>query len=409
MLRDQRILLGVTGGIAAYKAVQLLRNFQKGGAEVRVILTPSATRFVGLETFQALTGRQAACHMFQDETGDKDAWVRHVHWAEWADLMLIAPCTANTLAKLAHGQADNLLTTTLLSFDGPVLVCPTMDGNMYRSPAIRDNIQTLRSYDYHILEPEEGYLASGLKGKGRLPDLNKISETAEQLINTQPTDSSPSSGNLTLKNKKVVVTAGPTREYVDPVRFISNPSSGKMGVAMAIAARDLGAEVTLIHGPVSVDLPPNVSTVSITSAKELNDAVKNNRDADIFILAAAVSDFMPETTHEQKVKKSEAQTSLNLKPTPDTLEWLGKHKKEKQTLIGFAMETENLIENARQKRKQKKADWIIANSIADKNTGFATDHNQVTVVGADRQQDFEGSKWAIARDTLQFIFGETDH
>jgi phosphopantothenoylcysteine decarboxylase/phosphopantothenate--cysteine ligase len=408
MLRDHRILLGVTGGIAAYKAVQLLRDFQKSGADVRVILSPAATRFVGLETFQALTGQQAACHMFREEANDEDAWVRHVQWAEWADLMIIAPCTANTLAKIAHGQADNLLTTTLLSFDGPVLVCPTMDGNMYQSPAIRENLQQIRSYNYHILEPEEGYLASGLKGKGRLPALNKIAETAEQLLDAQTTDSSPSSPNLSLKNRKVIVTAGPTREHLDPVRFISNPSSGKMGIAMAKAARNLGADVTLIHGPVSIDLPSDVSRVSITSAQELNDAVKNHKDADIFILAAAVSDFMPETIHDQKIKKSKAETTLNLAPTPDTLEWLGKNKNDQQTLIGFAMETENLIKNARQKRKRKKADWIIANSIADKNTGFGTDHNQVTVVGGDRQQDFEGTKTSIARDVLSYIFSDTD-
>ncbi len=403
MLRDRRILLGVTGGIAAYKAVHLLREFQKTGAEVRVIMTPAATRFVGLETFQALTGQQAACHIFQEGTGDEEAWVRHVHWAEWADLFVIAPCTANSLSKMAHGLSDNLLISTLLAFDGPVLVCPTMDGNMYDSPPVQRNLEILRNDGYRVLDPEEGYLASGLEGKGRLPELGIILKEAERMLSTRANNGDNTS-KLPLKGKKVVVTAGPTREHIDPVRYISNPSSGKMGIAMAQAAQTLGAEVVLIHGPITLSPPHGLQTVPITSAHELYESIREHADADIFILAAAVSDFTPDKTYEQKVKKSEADTTIQLKSTPDSLKWLGDHKKEGQTIIGFAMETENVVENARKKREAKKADWIIANSIAGTDAGFAADHNSITVIGQNRETSLDGSKTDIALQALEFIF-----
>lgn len=394
MLSGKRIILGVTGGIAAYKAAFLLREFQKAGAEVRVTMTPSATRFVGLETFASLSGHEVAVDIFPDDPGSSD-WTRHINWGEWADLFVIAPCTANSLAKITTGISDNMLTSTVLAARCPVLICPTMDGEMYESPAVSKNLKKVQEFGYHILEPETGYLASGLEGKGRLPEIEDILEKASEIIG---------SVKGPLEGKKVVVTAGPTREHIDPVRFISNPSSGKMGVAMAEAAQSLGADVTLIHGPLSVSKPEGIHSVNITSTAELFEAVKEYKDADVIIMAAAVSDFTPTEIHRQKVKKTEGEASIGLKRTQDILAWLGDHKKEEQVLIGFAMETENLIENATSKLKKKNADWIIANSLNDKDAGFESDSNTVHLLGIDSDQKFRGAKKDIAVEILNTIF-----
>ncbi|MFD2532811.1 bifunctional phosphopantothenoylcysteine decarboxylase/phosphopantothenate--cysteine ligase CoaBC [Gracilimonas halophila] len=394
MLSGKRIILGVTGGIAAYKAAFLLREFQKAGAEVRVTMTPSATRFVGLETFASLSGHEVAVEIFPDDPGSSD-WTRHINWGEWADLFVIAPCTANTLAKITNGISDNMLTSTVLAARCPVLLCPTMDGEMYESPGVSKNIKTAQEFGYHVLEPEAGYLASGLVGKGRLPETEDIIEKASEII-----------GSIKgpLEGKKVIVTAGPTREHIDPVRFISNPSSGKMGVAMAKAAQSLGADVTLIHGPISVSKPEGIHSINITTTADLFEAVKEYRDADVIIMAAAVSDFTPTEIHQQKVKKAEGENSIGLKRTQDILAWLGEHKKEGQVLIGFAMETENLIENATSKLKKKNADWIIANSLNDKDAGFEADTNTVHLLGIDSDQEFQGPKKDIAIEILNTIF-----
>ncbi|MBD3616456.1 MAG: bifunctional phosphopantothenoylcysteine decarboxylase/phosphopantothenate--cysteine ligase CoaBC [Gracilimonas sp.] len=394
MLSGKRIILGVTGGIAAYKAAFLLREFQKAGAEVRVTMTPSATRFVGLETFASLSGHEVAVDIFPDAPGSSD-WTRHINWGEWADLYVIAPCTANTLAKITSGISDNMLTSTVLAARCPVLICPTMDGEMYDSPAVSLNLKKVQEFGYHILEPESGYLASGLDGKGRLPEIGDILEKVSEIIG---------SVKGPLEGKKVVVTAGPTREHIDPVRFISNPSSGKMGIAMAEAAQSLGADVTLIHGPLSVSKPENIHSISITSTADLFDAVKKYADADVVIMAAAVSDFSPTEIHQQKVKKTAGENSIKLKRTQDILAWLGDHKKEGQVLIGFAMETENLIENATSKLKKKNADWIIANSLNDKDAGFEADTNTVHLLGIDSDQKFQGAKKDIAIEILNTIF-----
>ena len=395
MLSGKRIILGVTGGIAAYKAVFLLREFQKAGAEVRVTMTPSATRFVGLETFASLSGHEVAIEIFPEEQESATEWTRHINWGEWADLFIIAPCTGNTLAKIANGISDNMLTSTILAARSPILICPTMDGEMYESPSVSTNLKKVKEFGYHILEPESGFLASGLDGKGRLPEFDSILEKASQII-----------GSIKgpLEGKKVVVTAGPTREFIDPVRFISNPSSGKMGFSMAKAAQRLGAEVTLIHGPVHLEEPDGIITKSIVSAEDLFNAVKEKSDADIIIMAAAVSDFTPTDTIEHKVKKDGNPSLLNLKGTTDILAWLGERKPINQTLIGFAMETENLIENATSKLKRKNADWIIANSLSDKNTGFETDTNHVFVLGNNSNTEFKGSKQEVAERVLKFIF-----
>jgi phosphopantothenoylcysteine decarboxylase/phosphopantothenate--cysteine ligase len=394
MLSGKRIILGVTGGIAAYKAAFLLREFQKAGAEVRVTMTPSATRFVGLETFASLSGHDVAVDIFPED-GESTDWTRHINWGEWADLFVIAPCTANTLAKISNGISDNMLTSTVLAARCPILICPTMDGEMYESPGVSKNLEKVSQQGYHLLEPESGYLASGLEGKGRLSEIEAILDKASEIIGFI---------NGPLEGKKVIVTAGPTREHIDPVRFISNPSSGKMGVAMAKAAQDLGADVTLIHGPLSVPVPDGLHTEKIISAADLFQAVKNYQEADVIIMAAAVSDFTPANVFDQKVKKSDGKDSIPLKKTQDILAWLGEHKNKSQTLIGFAMETEDLIKNATQKLERKNADFIIANSLSEKGSGFESDTNKVHLLSTDSDKSFEGPKQDIAIEILNTIF-----
>ncbi len=394
MLSGKRIVLGVTGGIAAYKAVFLLREFQKAGAEVRVTMTPSATRFVGLETFASLSQHEVAVEIFPDDTQSTD-WTRHINWGEWADLFVIAPCTANTLSKIASGISDNMLTSTVLAARSPILICPTMDGEMYESPTVTENLKKVQGFGYHVLEPASGFLASGLEGKGRLPEFEDILEKASEII-----------GSIEgpLKGKKVVVTAGPTREFIDPVRYISNPSSGKMGFAMAEAAKRLGAEVKLIHGSVTAPIPEGIHATSITSAAELFEAVKTQADADVIIMAAAVSDFTPSKTYSHKVKKEAGSSSIELSKTTDILAWLGENKKPDQILIGFAMETEYLVENAAKKLNKKNADWIIANSLSTEGAGFEVDTNHVHLISKDSETEFSGTKQEVAELVLGKIF-----
>jgi phosphopantothenoylcysteine decarboxylase/phosphopantothenate--cysteine ligase len=396
MLSGKRILLGVTGGIAAYKAVYLLREFQKAGADVRVIMTPSATRFIGTETFASLSRHSVAVEVFND-TDPGDSWTRHIHWGEWADLFIIAPCTANTLSKIVYGQSDNMLTSTVLAARCPVLICPTMDGEMYESAAVTENLAKARDMGFYVEEPESGYLASGLEAKGRLPEPNVILDRAAGIIKSHRIQ-----GPLT--GKKVLVSAGPTREFLDPVRFISNPSSGKMGVAMAEAARALGGDVILLHGPLLADPPDRVQSESFTSADDLFELIKKHADADVVIMAAAVSDFKPASYSAQKTKKSDHTESLDLVHTPDSLAWLGQHKNKGQILIGFAMETENLIDGARSKMKKKNLDWICANSIAEDGSGFGSDTNTIHLIGSESKETYSGSKQDVAREILKSIF-----
>ncbi|MEX0944114.1 MAG: bifunctional phosphopantothenoylcysteine decarboxylase/phosphopantothenate--cysteine ligase CoaBC [Balneolaceae bacterium] len=396
MLSGKRILLGVTGGIAAYKAVYLLREFQKAGAEVRVAMTPSATRFVGTETFASLSRHEVAVDVFNEEKPGK-SWTKHIQWGEWADLFVIAPCTANTLAKIVHGQSDNMLTTVVLSARCPILLCPTMDGEMYESPAVATNLKRTVGMGFYILEPEKGYLASGLDAVGRLPELDVILKKCDQIIENHAIQ-----GPLT--GKKVLVSAGPTREFVDPVRFISNPSSGKMGFAMAEAARMLGGNVTLLYGPVSAPIPDRFHSESFVSADDLMALVHKHHDADVIIMAAAVSDFKTAQSHAQKVKKKNVSLTLQLEKNPDILHWLGENKRENQILIGFAMETEELIQNALSKLEKKNLDWICANSVTDEESGFGSDTNKITLLGKDVEKIFSGTKREIAGQILQSIF-----
>jgi len=399
MLQNKRILLGITGGIAAYKSVFLLRELQKTGAEVRVTATAAALRFIGRETLLALTKNPVPVEIFAAGSPEtNDSWTQHIQWGEWADIFVIAPCSANTLGKIAHGLSDNMLTATVLAARSPILLCPTMDGEMYDAPATKQNLKTVRSFGYHLIEPDKGYLASGLHGKGRLPEIPRIIEDIESIL----------ANNIghpqLLKGKKVVVTGGPTREYIDAVRFISNPSSGKMGLAMAKAASKLGADVIFIHGPIALALPEYLKTVSIESAQELFEAVKIHSDADCIVMAAAVSDFRPVNQAEHKIKKDQAETSLELRENPDILAYLGLHKRKNQTLVGFAMETENLMDNARKKLKSKNVDWIAANSIGSHKSGFASNDNTVTLISHGQEQPFSGPKNTIAIQMLTHIF-----
>lgn len=394
-LAGKHILLGVTGGIAAYKAVNLLRILQKEGAEVRVVLTKSATKFVGTETFTALTRQDVGMDIFGNGT-DSQAWVKHIHWAEWADIMVIAPCTANTLGKIAHGLADNLLTNLVLALRCPLLLCPTMDGEMYDSPAVQRNLGQIKEFDYHLLEPETGYLASGLNAKGRLPEEDAIAQEISSIL-------SPSKKGQ-LSGKKVLITAGPTREYIDAVRFISNPSTGKMGCAVAEVVRDLGADVTLVHGPLSIPLPKNITCISVDSAAEMFTAVQANCDnQDYFVMSAAVSDFSPASKSEHKIKKTDAELHIDLQPTTDILKWLGENRKEGQVLVGFAMETENLLENAHNKLVGKNADWIVANQLNESGSGFAGDTNHVFLLHGEGYLEFSGSKKDVAENIFKSI------
>ena len=419
MLSGRHILLGVTGGIAAYKAAYLVRALQKKGALVRVIMTPAATRFIGEETFSALTGHEVGVHTFvQDDSQQSisteaefahsnaseqihNPWTRHIQWGEWADLFVIAPCTANTIAKITHGNSDNLLTATVLASRTPILICPTMDGEMMNASATTHNLELLKSRGFHLLEPEEGYLASGLTGKGRLPEPDDIVAHVESLL---ATETGP------LYEKKVVVTAGPTREHIDPVRFISNPSSGKMGLAMAKAAQRLGAQVHLVHGPISLAIPEGIQSYAVLSAHDMFEQVKALHPAEVFIKAAAVSDFSPTTTHNHKVKKSKEESHISLAPTPDILKWIGDHKDLDTISIGFAMETTDLLEQAKTKRRRKNADWIIANFIESEQQGFAnqqgfaSNYNRVTLIGDGVEESFEGPKDDLAMSVLRSIF-----
>ena len=400
MLTGKRIILGVTGGIAAYKAAYLLRSFQKQGADVRVTMTPSATKFVGVETFSALSRHTVATEVFTDNKQD-DSWTKHIHWGEWADLFVIAPCTANTLAKLVTGQSDNMLTSTALAARCPLLICPTMDGEMYEHATVQNNLKKAEELGYYTLEPDSGYLASGLDARGRLPEDDVILQKSSEIIQQHQIK-----GPLT--GKKVIVTAGPTREFLDPVRFLSNPSSGKMGLAMAEAARTLGADVELFLGPVSIGVPDRIPVKHFTSADDLLELVKNSKVADIFIMAAAVSDYKPATVSESKIKKSEEKSDLSFVRTPDILEWLGEHKQSHQTLIGFAMETDNVIENASKKLERKNADYICVNQLNESNKGFGADENTITLLGIDKtQKTFSGLKSEIASEILHAIFPES--
>ncbi len=366
VIANKKILLGVTGGIAAYKAAALTSKLVQAGAEVKVILSESAVKFIAPLTFQALSRNDVYIDTFEEKNPHV---IAHIDLADWPDLVIIAPATANTIAKLAHGLADNMLTTAILATNAPIWIAPAMNVHMYDHPAVKKNLAVLAEYGYRFIEPNEGFLACGYIGKGRLEEPEKIVTLVDQFFQK---DAKP------LFGKKMVITAGPTREKIDPVRFISNHSSGKMGYAIAEAARDAGAEVVLISGPVQLQPPAGVELINVESAEEMYRAVFSVFDsADAVIKTAAVADYRPKFAANNKLKKQPGERVIELERTKDILFELGQ-RKDNQLLIGFAAETENVAEYSKKKLRSKNADMIVANNVKTAGAGFGTDTNVVT-------------------------------
>jgi phosphopantothenoylcysteine decarboxylase/phosphopantothenate--cysteine ligase len=373
VIEKKNIILGVSGGIAAYKSVELLRLLVKQGANVRVIMTENAQWFVGPLTFEALSAQPVCTDLFEK---NDDVSIRHIQWAEAADAVVIAPATANIIGKLSSGIADDALSTFLLAVTCPVIVCPSMNTHMFESRAVQRNLETLRADGHFIVAPESGTLACGTTGPGRLPEPEDIVDRIAYYLSTKD-----------LKDKKILVTSGPTREPVDPVRFISNPSSGKMGFAVARAAEYRGGAVTLITGPTHLPDPNNVKVIRIQTAREMARAVfENVEHSDIIIKTAAVSDYRPKDPATQKIKKEKGERVLYLERTQDILKEIGRRKKD-QILVGFAAETENLEQHAETKRVEKNLDIIVGNIIGEPSSGFGADTNKVTLFYKDGTQE----------------------
>ena len=400
MLENVKIGVFVMGGIAAYKVPELVRQLIKKGAQVQVAMTQSAQEFVTPLTLQVLTKRPVLTHTFDER---EPSQVQHVAMADWCDLALVVPATANGLAKMAHGLADDVVTTTLLAVTAPILVVPAMNVHMYENPATQRNLAQLRADGLTIMEPDTGFLAEGYEGKGRLPELHRIVAQVERLYARTHLPQS-------LSGKQVIVSAGGTRERIDPVRYISNDSSGKMGYAMAQAADWLGATVTLVSTTQSLLPPEGVQVQEVTSAQELAQAMTSHyNQMDYVVMAAAVSDYRVKHPHDQKIKKVAGQTDwqLDLVANPDILAQLGQTKRQ-QVLIGFAAETQNLLEHARAKLSKKGADWLIANDVSNLAIGFNSDKNQVYVLGAQGQEVLlpQQSKTSLALAAWQVILAE---
>jgi phosphopantothenoylcysteine decarboxylase/phosphopantothenate--cysteine ligase len=392
MLQGKKILLGITGSIAAYKAIYLVRQLTKAGAEVKVIITPSAKDFVSSLTLSTLSRNNVLCDLF-----DEQSWSNHVMLGRWADLMIIAPLSCNTLAKMANGQCDNLLLAVYLSAICPVLVAPAMDEDMWHHPATKRNLATIESFGNKIIPVGKGDLASGLYGEGRMAEPEQIID----FINTGFFLTGP------LNNKKAIVTAGPTYEPIDPVRFIGNHSSGKMGVAIAKELYNRGAEVTLIIGPSQLSFSAaGIDVVKVTTAEEMYNACIDKFDnADIAVMAAAVADYSPAVKSATKIKKKEESLIIELLKTKDILKSLGERKKKGQILAGFALETNNEKENAQEKLKGKNADIIVLNSMQDTGAGFGHDTNKITIFSNDGQEFNFGvkTKEEVAKDIIDTI------
>ena len=400
VLSGKKVLLGVTAGIAAYKSAFLVRLLVKKGAEVRVVMTPSAKEFVTPLTLSTLS-KNEVWSSFTKEDDENAQWNNHVELGLWADLFIIAPATANTLSKMAQGSSDNLLVATYLSAKCPVYFAPAMDLDMYKHPSTVATFEKLISFQNIMIPAEHGELASGLVGKGRMAEPEAIVDFIEKDIAAQ----------LPLRGKQFLITAGPTYEAMDPVRFIGNHSSGKMGYAIAAAAAQLGASVTLVSGPSSLEMNHSgVQLVRVTSAKEMYDAAHEVYEAcDVAILSAAVADYRPATVANQKIKKKDSELTIQLEKTDDILASLGKLKQQ-QFLVGFALETQNELENAKTKLQKKNLDLIVLNSLNDKGAGFGTDTNKVTFITRDNKViPFEvKSKQEVANDILQHIIIQLD-
>ena len=388
MLKGKTVVLGVTGSIAAYKIANLASSLVKLHADVHVIMTKNATNFINPIAFETLTKNKCMTYTF-----DRNFMfnVAHVSIADKADVMLVAPASANIIAKMAHGIADDMLSTTYLAMKCPVIVSPAMNVNMFTNPVVQRNLQTLEEFGVTVIPPDNGYLACGYTGAGKMPSEQVLLEYILR----------ETAWEKDMAGKRVLVTAGPTRESIDPVRFITNHSTGKMGYAVARQAMLRGAEVTLVSGPVSIAPPPFVRVVNVTSAQDMFEAVKDNcADADIIIKTAAVADYTPEATADEKIKKSDGDLSIPMKRTTDILKWLGENKREGQLICGFSMETENMLENSRAKLQKKNADLIAANSLRDEGSGFGTDTNHLVLIKRDGVTDLPLLSKADAADRL---------
>lgn len=371
MLKGKTVILGVTGSIAAYKAANLASMLKKQHADVQVIMTQNATQFMNPITFESLTGNKCLVDTFDRNFQFQ---VEHVALAKRADLAIVAPATANIMAKLAHGLADDMLTTTLLACRCPKLIAPAMNTRMYENPVTQDNMDLLRKYEFRIIEPAVGHLACGDTGAGKLPPETLLLECILDEIAMEKD----------MKGLHVLITAGPTMEAIDPVRFISNHSTGKMGYALARVCRRRGAEVTLVSGKTNLEAPYGVTLVPVTSAQDMFEAVSSRaKEQDMIIKAAAVADYRPVTVAENKIKKSPGDMSIALERTTDILAWLGEHRREGQVLCGFAMETEHMVEHAKEKLTRKHVDMIAANNVKVAGAGFGTDTNVVTLITED--------------------------
>ena len=398
-LDGKHILVGVCGGIAAYKTASLVRLLVKNGAEVKVVMTPSAKEFITPLTLATLSGNAVISDFFTANTGE---WHSHVALGLWADLMVVAPATAASLGKMANGIADNMLVTTYLSMKAPVLLAPSMDLDMYAHPSTRRNLQTLRSYGNIIVEPEAGFLASGLIGKGRMAEPEEIYERIA--------DHFRSSDDL--KGKKILITSGPTHEKIDPVRYIGNYSSGKMGSALARECARRGAKVVMVTGPSAV-VPrhPSIEVIPVTNARQMyaeSMRVFAEPDTNAAILAAAVADYAPEIMHPTKIKREKTGAmEIKLVPNPDIAAALGKSRRPGQMLVGFALETDHAEANAADKLRRKGLDWIVLNSMANPKAGFGVDTNQVTILGADgsKREYPAKTKDEVARDIIDLTLG----
>lgn len=393
MLKGKKIVLGITGSIAAYKSCLIIRELIKAGAEVQVIITPAGKEFITPITLSALTHKPVISEFFSQRDG---TWNSHVNLGLWADAMLIAPCTASTLGKMANGVADNMLITTYLSMKAPVFIAPAMDLDMYQHPTTQENLRKLQSFGNRIIEPTSGFLASGLEGKGRMEEPDKIVAYLDKALDT----------DTSLKEKKILITAGPTYERIDPVRFIGNYSSGKMGFSLAEECARRGAEVTLVTGPVNIQLSPSLSAcikrIDVESCEEMYQAAtKTYPECNAAILCAAVADFRPEQIASQKIKREKDDLVIRLQPTHDIAAALGTIKQPHQLLVGFALETNDEIANAHKKLQKKNLDFIVLNSLQNKGTCFQSDENQISIISKEGQRDYEKkSKQSVAIDII---------
>ena len=392
MLKGKKVVLGITGSIAAYKSCLIIRALVKQGAEVQVVITPAGKEFITPITLSALTHKPVVSEFFSQRDG---TWNSHVDLGLWADAMLIAPATASTIGKMANGIADNMLITTYLSMKAPVFVAPAMDLDMYAHPSTQKNLETLKQYGNHIIEPQSGFLASGLEGKGRMEEPENIVKALDSFFEAAAQQSP-------LSKKKILITAGPTYEKIDPVRFIGNYSSGKMGFALAAECARRGAEVTLVAGPVGLPTPDGVKRIDVESCLEMFEAsVDAFPQMDAAILCAAVADFRPEQTATQKIKREKDDLVIRLQPTHDIAAHLGQMKTGSQRLVGFALETNDEEVNAQKKLKKKNFDFIVLNSTRNKGTTFRSDDNQISIISESGQKDYEKKpKTEVARDII---------